>query len=126
MPADTLGGMAPEPISVDDPEDRKILTLARATRARTRAAEGASVRDRDGRTYAAATVELPTLRLSALSLAVAMAVSSGATGLEAAALSTDADAVSEDDRQVIRDFAGAGVPVLLADPQGVARTRVEA
>ncbi|KAA1423652.1 cytidine deaminase [Mumia zhuanghuii] len=118
--------MAPEPISVDDPEDRKILTLARATRARTRAAEGASVRDRDGRTYAAATVELPTLRLSALSLAVAMAVSSGATGLEAAAVSTEADAVSEDDRQVIRDFSGAGVPVLLADTHGVAVARVEA
>ena len=55
-----------------------------------------------------------------------MAVSSGATGLEAAAVSTDADSVSEDDRQVIRDFAGTGVPVLLADGQGVARTRVEA
>ena len=45
-------------------EDRKLVTLARATRARTGAAEGAAVRDPDGRTYAAATVDLPSLRLS--------------------------------------------------------------
>ena len=60
------------------------MTLARATRARTGAAQGAAVRDTDGRTYAAATVALPSLRLSALQVAVAMAVSSGAPGLEAA------------------------------------------
>ena len=67
-----------------DPEDAKLVTLARATRARTGAAQGAAVRDLDGRTYAAATVELPSLRLTALQLAVAMALSSGAAGLEAA------------------------------------------
>lgn len=65
-------------------EDAKLVTLARATRARTGAAQGAAVRDQDGRTYAAATVELPSLRLTALQVAVAMALSSGATGLEAA------------------------------------------
>ena len=37
-------------------EDAKLVTLARATRARTGAAEGAAVRDLDGRTYAGATV----------------------------------------------------------------------
>jgi cytidine deaminase len=67
-----------------DAEDAKLVTLARATRARTGAAQGAAVRDLDGRTYAAATVELPSLRLTALQLAVAMALSSGAAGLEAA------------------------------------------
>jgi len=67
-----------------DPEDAKLVTLARTTRARTGAAQGAAVRDLDGRTYAAATVELPSLRLTALQLAVAMALSSGAAGLEAA------------------------------------------
>ncbi len=72
-----------------DPEDAKIVTLARAARARTNAAEGAAVRDTDGRTYAAVTVALPSLRLSALEVAVAMAVSSGAPGLEAAAVVTD-------------------------------------
>ena len=67
------------------PEDLKIITLARAARARVMAAEGAAVRDETGRTYAAAAVALPSLRLSALHLAVAMAVSSGAASLEAAA-----------------------------------------
>ena len=47
-------------------EDAKLVTLARATRARVGAAEGAAVRDADGRTYAAATVDLPSLQLSAL------------------------------------------------------------
>jgi hypothetical protein len=100
------------------PEDAKLVTLARSVRARTRAAEGACVRDQDGRTYAAATVELPSLRLSAVSLAVAMAVSSGSTGLEAVAVLTDADAVDENDLDVVRDFAGTGVPVLRGDPRG--------
>ena len=64
-------------------EDAKLVTLARATMARTGAAEGAAVRDLDGRTYAAARVSLSHLTLSALEVCVAMAVSSGARGLEA-------------------------------------------
>ena len=51
-----------------------------------RGGRGAAVRDTDGRTYAAATVALASLRLSALQAAVAAAVSSGAPGLEAAAV----------------------------------------
>ena len=69
-----------------DAEDLKIITLARSSRARVAASEGAAVRDEAGRTYTAAAVALPSLRLSALRLAVAMAVSSGAQKLEAAAL----------------------------------------
>src|SRR6266498_1129719 len=72
-----------------DAEDLKIITLARSTRAHTGAPEGAAVRDETGRTYAAAAVALPSLRLSALRLAVAMAASSGATSLEAAAVVSD-------------------------------------
>ena len=64
-------------------EDRKLVTLARATRARTGAAEGAAVRDSDGRTYAAATVDLPSLQLSAVQVCVAMAVASGSKGVDA-------------------------------------------
>ena len=67
-------------------EDAKLVTLARATRARIRAAEGAAVRDTDGRTYAAATVDLPSLSLTALQACVAMAVASGSGGLEPAVL----------------------------------------
>ena len=100
-----------------DPEDAKILTLARATRARAGGAEGAAVRDLDGRTYAATTVDLPSLQLSALQVAVAMAVSSGATGLEAAALVGDG-APAEADLAAIRDLGGAGTAVLVAGPDG--------
>lgn len=42
------------------------------------------VRELDGRTYAGAPVRLSALRLTALQAAVAAAVSSGATGFEAA------------------------------------------
>lgn len=101
-----------------DPEDAKIITLARSTRARSHAPEGAAVRDTDGRTYAASTVQLPSLRLSALQLAVAMAVSSGVGGLEAAAVVTGADGVDAADLTVVRDVAGPGVSVFRADPRG--------
>jgi|SRR5690349_14366336 hypothetical protein len=106
------------PTELTDPDDLKLVTLARSARARTRAAEGAGVRDRDGRTYAAATVDLPSLRLSAVQVAVAMAVTSGATGLEAVVVLGDAAVVAETDLSAVRDFAGAGVPVHLAAPDG--------
>jgi hypothetical protein len=85
-------------------EDQKIVVLARSARARAGAAEGAAVRDETGRTYAAATVALPSLRVSALSLAVAMAVSSGATALEAAALVSDADTPGQADLAAVADL----------------------
>jgi hypothetical protein len=96
-------------------EDAKLVTLARTSRARNRSEEGAAVRDQDGRTYVATTVALPSLRLSALQTAVAMAVSSGATGLEAAAVVGEG---GEPDVTVVRDVAGAGVAVHLADAAG--------
>ncbi|MBS2938641.1 cytidine deaminase [Nocardioides sp. J2M5] len=101
-------------------EDAKLVTLARATRARARAAEGAAVRDLDGRTYAAASIALEHLRLSALEVCVAMAVSSGSTGLEAAVVLTEGDAVDVD---AARDFAGPDVPVLVGGPDGRLHTR---
>jgi hypothetical protein len=104
-----------------DPEDTKIVVLARSTRARVGAAEGAAVRDSDGRTYAAATVALPSLRLSALQAAVAAAVSSGAPGLEAAALVTEADTADEESVAAVREL-GPAAPVLLADAAGRVRT----
>lgn len=103
-------------------EDRKLVTLARGTRARTGAAEGAAVRDLDGRTYAAATVALPSLALSALGGCVAMAASAGSRGLEAAVLLSDASSVSEEDLAAVRDFAGVGVVVHLGDPRGTVRS----
>jgi len=109
--------------SVLDPEDAKIVTLARSTRARTGAAEGAAVRDTDGRTYAAATVALPSLELSALQVAVAMAVSSGAPGLEAAAVVTAAAEADAAGVAAVRDLAPAA-PILVADAAGAVHTRV--
>jgi hypothetical protein len=69
-----------------DAEDAKLVMLARGAMGRAEASSGAAVRDADGRTYAGAPVALPSLRLSALQAAVAAAVSSGATTLEAAVL----------------------------------------
>jgi len=98
-------------------EDKKLVTLARAARARTGAAEGAAVRDLDGRTYAAATVDLPSLQVSAVGVCVAMAVASGSQGLEAVVLLTEGT-LGEADLAVVRDFAGAGVTVHVGDPRG--------
>jgi len=106
------------PVELADPEDTKLVTLARSTRARTRAAQGACVRDQDGRTYAGATVDLPSLRLTAVQVAVAMAVSSGARGLEAVVVLGESAAVDEADLSVVRDFAGSGVDVHVAAPDG--------
>ncbi|MEV5786332.1 cytidine deaminase [Streptomyces sp. NPDC048448] len=108
------------------PEDRKIVTLARSARARGGVPEGAAVRDETGRTYVAGTVDLPSLRLSALRTAVAMAVASGATSLEAAAVVSGAEAVPEEDRAAVRDLGGADTPVLLAGPDGAVRVTVTA
>jgi hypothetical protein len=116
MPADSPDiDLAFDP---DDAESAKLVTLARSTRARTRAAEGACVRDQDGRTYAGATVDLPTLRLSAVQVAVAMAVTSGARSLEAVVVLGDVAVVNEADLSVVRDLSGAGVPVHLAASDG--------
>jgi cytidine deaminase len=108
-----------------DPEDAKLVTLARSARARTSAAEGAAVRDDSGRTYVAATVDLRSLQLTAVQAAVAAAVSSGAKALEAAAV---VGAVGDEpspvarpaDRAVLDDLVG-GAPLLLAGPDGTVR-----
>lgn len=102
-----------------DAEDEKLVTLARSARARTGAAEGAAVRDDMGRTYAAATVALSSLSLSAVQAAVAAAVSSGVQKLEAAAVVTEGDAAADDDRRVLAEL-GVDAP-LIADPSGAVR-----
>ncbi|WP_329623533.1 cytidine deaminase [Streptomyces sp. NBC_01255] len=107
-------------------EDLKIITLARSARARNGVPEGAAVRDETGRTYVAGTVELESLKLSALQTAVAMAVASGAQSLEAAAVVSAADAASAADRAAVRDLGGPETPVLLAGPDGQLREAVTA
>ncbi|HYH30899.1 MAG TPA: cytidine deaminase [Pseudonocardia sp.] len=100
-----------------DPEDAKIIKLARSARARAGADEGAAVRDVDGRTYAAAAVALPSLQLTALQAAVAAAVSSGATGFEAAAVVTEAGMVDAGSLNAVYDLTPSA-PVLRADASG--------
>lgn len=104
-----------------DPQDAKIITLARSARARTGAPEGAAVRDGTGRTYAAVSVALPSLRLSALQVAVAMAVSSGADSLEAAAVVSSALDFAEVDLGAARDLKAGAVFLAAPDGEVVAR-----
>jgi hypothetical protein len=134
-----LGRMTDQPPSLDsvDPEDRKIVTLARSARARNSVPEGAAVRDETGRTYVAGTVELASLRLSALQTAVAMAVASGlsalqtavamavasgAKSLEAAAVVSESTELPATDLSAVRDLGGEATPVLLAGADGALRT----
>lgn len=105
------------------PEDAKLVTLARSARGRTGAPEGAAVRDTDGRTYVAASVDLPSLKLSALQAAVAAAVSSGVEGLEAAAIVSESDVVEGEGRAAVRDLTPSA-PVHLAAPDGSLRATV--
>ena len=98
-------------------EDEKLVVLARATRLRAGAAEGAALRDLDGRTYAGATVDLPSLQVSALGVCIAMATASGARGVEAAVVLNEG-AFLESELDALREYAGAGVLVHHGGPNG--------
>ena len=109
-----------------DPEDAKLVTLARTAFLRAHVphrgvAQGAAVRDTDGRTYAAATVENadPALSTSALRGAVSAAASSGIRTFEAAVVLGE-PAVAPEDLAVLREF-GVGIPVLVAALDGQIR-----
>lgn len=100
-----------------DEEDAKLVTLARAARARIGAVEGAAVRDGDGRVYAAASVSLPSLTITALQLSVASAVAAGAFRLAAAAVVTEASTLDGAGQAAVRDL-GIGAPIHVAGPDG--------
>ncbi|SCE97747.1 hypothetical protein GA0070607_3903 [Micromonospora coriariae] len=105
---------APGPLSA---EDGKLVVLARGARGRVGAVEGAAVRDQDGRTYAAASVALPSLTLTALQLAVASAVAAGASRLEAAVVVTEASTLDGAGHAAVRDLA-VDAPIHVAAPDG--------
>jgi hypothetical protein len=93
-----------------EPEDAKLVTLARAARVRTGAPEAAAVRDDMGRTYAAGSVVvLPSLSLSALQAVIVTAVSSGSTKFEAVVVIGDESSLTEVDRALLTDV---GDPVV--------------
>jgi hypothetical protein len=96
----------------------KLVTLARGARGRIGAAEGAAVLDDMGRSYTGCTVTLATLTLSAIQLAVATAMASGARGLEAVVVISANDVVDPLDLDTVRDLAGSGVPVTVVDTHG--------
>ncbi|MFU8874830.1 cytidine deaminase [Micromonospora sp. SL4-19] len=98
-------------------EDGKLVVLARGARGRVGAVEGAAVRDQDGRTYAAASVALPSLTLTALQLAVASAVAAGASRLEAAVVVTEASTLDGAGHAAVRDLS-ADAPIHVAAPDG--------
>jgi hypothetical protein len=98
-------------------EDQKLVTLAKAARARVGATEGAAVRDGTGRSYTGATVALGSLRLTALQVAVAQAAASGALTLEAAAVVTAVTELDEAGASAVRDL-NPGAPIHIADPDG--------
>jgi cytidine deaminase len=104
-----------------DPEDQKLVTLARAAYGRalvsTWPPAGAAVRDDMGRTYAAASVEIDGASVTALQLAVASAVSSGARSFEAAAVVTDDAAPDTEGLKALAVFGPVPV-VLRARPDG--------
>lgn len=117
MPESPSSGAADAGIELIDPEDQKILTLARSARARVGAPQGAAVRDTDGRTYAAATVKLRSFQLTAMQAAIAAAVSSGAEGLEAAVVVSGEPLLPEACVSAVRDLSPTAV-IYLADPSG--------
>lgn len=94
------------------PEDEKLVALARSSRARIQALQGAAVRDETGRSYGA-TVDLPSLQLSALNLAVAQAVSPAQRVWRRRSLWEEIDIAS------VRDL-GVGVPVYHQTPRHAA------
>ena len=96
-------------------EDAKLVTLARSAEARARGHEGAAVRDGIGRTYVASSVRLRSLTLSALQAALATALSSGATDIEAAVVITEATTLAERDRAVVDEMAVPRVLLVTAD-----------
>lgn len=73
-------------MSFENSEDAKLHTLAKAALQRNSAEQCAALRDGTGRTHVGNSVNLTSLKLDALQVALAMALSSGADQIEAAVI----------------------------------------
>ena len=86
---------------MENPEDRKLVTLATNTLARSGAAQAAALRDTTGRTYVAINVVSPSLNLDAFEAVLTVALASGITGIE----SVVATGAQPSNIKAIKDFA---------------------
>jgi hypothetical protein len=100
-------------------EDDKLAILAKGARSRVQALVGAALRDETGRTYASAEVAIGSLKLSSVEMVVAQAVASGSTGVESIVISPQTEIqVSSSDIELVREFAGTGIPIYVIDETG--------
>jgi len=106
-------------LDLRDPENAKLVTLARGAMSRVRARQGAALRDETGRTYASANVALPSRSFSAVSLVVAQAAASGARGIEAVVVVGEPTAA--EDLLLIRDLGGFVARVAECEADGTPR-----
>ncbi len=67
---------------MNNPEDDKLVILAKNTLARSAAASAAALRDSTGRTYVAVSVKSPGLSLDAFEAVLTVALASGISGIE--------------------------------------------
>jgi hypothetical protein len=100
-------------------EDSKLVTLAKAARARINAPSAAAVRDEMGRTFASANVDIPELQIVALDLVVGQAVASGSTGLEAVVVLGRTENIN---LAAARTLGGPQLPIYLCDVDGAVHT----
>ncbi|MEI6362545.1 MAG: cytidine deaminase [Actinomycetes bacterium] len=106
-------------LDLADPENVKLLTLARGAMSRVRAPQGAALRDETGRTYSSASVSLPSRSFSAVSLVVAQAAASGARGIEAVVVVGEPAAA--EDVVLIRDLGGFVARIAQCEADGTPR-----
>jgi len=88
-------------MSMNNPEDKKLVTLATATLARSGATQSAALRDTTGRTYVAINISSPSLKLDAFEAVLTVALASGITGIE----SVVACGTQPTNSKAIKDFA---------------------
>jgi hypothetical protein len=88
-------------MSMNNPEDTKLVTLATSTLVRSGAQQAAALRDNTGRTYVAINVTSPSLSLDAFEAVLTVALASGITGIESVVATGSQPA----NIKAIKDFA---------------------
>lgn len=88
-------------MSMNNPEDTKLVTLATSTLVRSGAQQAAALRDNTGRTYVAINVSSPSLNLDAFEAVLTVALASGISGIESVVATGSQPA----NIKAIKDFA---------------------